>query len=64
LETVEIGRGTGDLETIREVVLWDGTNSDNLTMAPDGAYYYHIRVILDDNEYNKKGIVVLKTRNQ
>lgn len=64
LERIEIDRGTNDLETIQEIILWDGTTSDNVTLAPDGAYYYHIRIFADDAEYNKKGYIVLKTRNQ
>jgi len=45
-----------------ELILWDGTSPDNSTMVPDGTYYYHIKLMIGDEVYNKNGYIVLKTR--
>lgn len=45
-----------------ELILWDGTSPDNSTLVPDGTYYYHIKLMIGDEVYNKNGYIVLKTR--
>lgn len=57
-----IDQGSGQDAVSDELILWDGTAADGLTMVPDGTYYYNIKLVVGDESYYKKGYILIKTR--
>jgi hypothetical protein len=57
-----IDQGSGPNAVEDELILWDGTAADGVTLVPDGTYYYNIKLMIGDETYYKKGYILVKTR--